>query len=87
MPQPRWRLQRCTTGRLGASRRSASADDLRLLVEPARPHRAARWTRDAVRSAVAQVGKDNRSKIYVGLHQYGKAWYAAMRRRLRTVGE
>lgn len=34
------------------------------------------WTRDAVRSAVAQVGEANRSKIYVGLHQYGKAWYS-----------
>ncbi len=33
------------------------------------------WTRDAVRSAIAQVGEANRGKIYVGLHQYGKAWY------------
>lgn len=33
------------------------------------------WARDSVRSAIAQVGPTNRSKIYVGLHQYGKAWY------------
>jgi spore germination protein YaaH len=33
------------------------------------------WARDSVRSAIAQVGQANASKIYVGLHQYGKAWY------------
>ena len=40
---------------------------------PIGPHA---WTRAVVRSAIAQVGKENRSKIYVGLHQYGKAWYS-----------
>ncbi len=33
------------------------------------------WTRDVARSAVAQVGQENAAKIYIGLHQYGKAWY------------
>ncbi|MFN8126437.1 MAG: glycosyl hydrolase family 18 protein [Candidatus Nanopelagicales bacterium] len=33
------------------------------------------WAGRVVRSAVAQVGPANRRKIYVGLHQYGKAWY------------
>ncbi len=33
------------------------------------------WTRDVVKSAIAQVGEEYRKKIYVGLHQYGKAWY------------
>lgn len=34
------------------------------------------WAADVVRSAIAQVGAANRRKIYVGLHQYGKAWYS-----------
>jgi spore germination protein YaaH len=33
------------------------------------------WTRSSVRSAIAQVGAANKSKIYVGVHSYGKAWY------------
>lgn len=33
------------------------------------------WAKQSVKSAVAQVGDENRHKIYVGLHQYGKAWY------------
>jgi len=33
------------------------------------------WTRSSVRSAIAQVGEANKSKIYVGVHSYGKAWY------------
>jgi spore germination protein YaaH len=33
------------------------------------------WVGEVARSAVAQVGKQNQRKIYVGLHQYGKSWY------------
>ncbi len=33
------------------------------------------WAKQSVKSAIAQVGDANRHKIYVGLHQYGKAWY------------
>ncbi len=33
------------------------------------------WVREVARSAVAQVGAAQKSKVYVGLHQYGKAWY------------
>ena len=28
-----------------------------------------------MRSAVAQLGRAQRKKVYVGLHQYGKSWY------------
>jgi spore germination protein YaaH len=46
------------------------------------------WARDAVRSAVAQVGEPNRSKIHIGLHQYGKAWYVRdSADQVVTVGE
>lgn len=34
------------------------------------------WAASSVRSAIAQVGSANRKKVYVGLHQYGKAWYS-----------
>ena len=33
------------------------------------------WAKQSVKSAIAQVGEENRRKLYVGLHQYGKAWY------------
>jgi spore germination protein YaaH len=33
------------------------------------------WARRVTKSAVAQVGRANRRKVYIGVHQYGKAWY------------
>lgn len=33
------------------------------------------WTEKVLKSAVSQVGRANRRKLYVGAHQYGKAWY------------
>ncbi|MDP4015091.1 MAG: glycosyl hydrolase family 18 protein [Candidatus Nanopelagicales bacterium] len=35
-----------------------------------------KWARQVVKSAIRQVGSANRKKLYVGVHQYGKAWYA-----------
>lgn len=63
------------------SRLARYADRLRLMTYdyswsrpgPIGPHS---WAADVVRSAIAQVGPANRRKIYVGLHQYGKAWYS-----------
>ncbi len=59
---------------------AANVDRLRLMTYdyswsrpgPIGPHP---WVREVARSAVAQVGAAQKGKIYVGLHQYGKAWY------------
>lgn len=46
------------------------------------------WVGEVARSAVAQVGKQNQRKVYVGLHQYGKSWYQRDKNdKVITVGE
>ena len=40
---------------------------------PIGPHA---WADQVTAGAVAQVGEANRGKIYIGVHQYGKDWYA-----------
>ncbi|MCH9719930.1 MAG: hypothetical protein K0U60_08700 [Actinomycetia bacterium] len=45
------------------------------------------WAREVTRSAVAQVGSQQKSKLYVGLPQYGKSWFQKKGNRYVTFGK
>ena len=45
------------------------------------------WARDVTRSAVAQVGNQQKRKLYIGLPQYGKSWFQKKGNRYVTVGK